>query len=411
MSRKLWFIMVLMLPACGLPHRQAIVQASPGLPTVTRKPDYYYTCDMHPQIHSGKPGNCPICGMPLVKVMDSTGRIATGNSIRLTPAQQLIAGIRVVTVGIGRLQAGNLLSGSTTEDPRSTRVISARFSGRIDHLYARNPGQYIRKGQPLYAIYSQDLLSAEQDYLNLLQEPVLLGGTAGRIKDIREGLERRLKLWGLTPDQIQDLGTIPRITGNVTVFSDQSGILVSRLKQEGEYVQQGEGVLDLESLDHIWVRARLYGGGAGLLAHKHTSFRVIIGGMEDTLVGKQVFDDPVIREGGRVGMITLSVNNRTGKILPGMMAYIQVNQESGNRGVILPASAIMENQGKNMVWIRDPGGVFTMRQVNTGKSGSGEIQISEGLVPGEVVVVSGSYMLNSEYSLKYGDQAKMNMPM
>src|SRR5450631_2608886 len=166
--------------------------------------DTYYTCSMHPQIMQEKPGKCPICGMTLIAVHKN--QQAADNGIALSDQQVQLGNIQVDTVGLGKIGNEMVLNATLTIDETKSTAVSSRIAGRIDKLYFKNSGDYIKKGDKLYDLYSEALNNAKQEYILALEKERVLDHSIIDFKQLVESSKNKLLLWGMTPDQIALLG-------------------------------------------------------------------------------------------------------------------------------------------------------------------------------------------------------------
>ncbi|BAU52071.1 efflux RND transporter periplasmic adaptor subunit [Mucilaginibacter gotjawali] len=366
----------------------------------------YYTCSMHPQVHELHPGNCPICGMKLIKV-EFTGAPAgpDKNKLVLTAAQIQLAGIQTDTVKEENTGSEKTISGTVTTNENKAEELSAKIAGRIQQLFVRAPGEKISAGQPIYAIYSENLQESEKEYLLAKQQQKVLHNPDVDYAQLISAAENKLLLWGLTPAQIRNLAASGKVSPTVTVYSKVNGTVSDIAVHEGDYVTEGMTILKTQALSSLWVQAQVYASETGYFKvndQVNVSFPDLNG---QVITGKVEFMNPELSDNSKVDLIRISIPNNQGVIRPGMQAYIAMNK-GGKRSLAIPASAILSSGTGNTVWVRNSDGSFSMRQVSLGAGNNSFVAIISGLSPGEVVVSNGAYLLNSEYIFKNGDDKK-----
>ncbi|MDB5288755.1 MAG: Efflux transporter periplasmic adaptor subunit, partial [Mucilaginibacter sp.] len=184
----------------------------------------YYTCSMHPQIHEDHPGNCPICGMKLIKVeLTGDNKSADMNKITLTSTQVQLAGIQTDTVREENVGLEKTVTGTVATNENKSEELSARIPGRIQQLFVRTIGEKIAAGQPVYSIYSEDLQEAEKEYLLAKQQQKVLHNPDVDYQQLISAAENKLQLWGLSPSQIRNLAASGKVSASTTVLSKVSG--------------------------------------------------------------------------------------------------------------------------------------------------------------------------------------------
>lgn len=362
----------------------------------------YYTCSMHPQVHEDHPGNCPICGMKLIRVEITGNDAMSSNKITLTAAQIRLAGIQTDTVRDENTGIEKTLTGTVTTDETKTDEISARVAGRIQQLFIRTVGEKVRVGQPVYTIYSEDLQEAEKEYLLARQQQKVLHNPDVDYGQLISSAENKLLLWGLSLAQIKNLAQSGKMSATVTVLSKVSGTVSDIAVHEGDYVTDGMTILKTQALNTLWIEAQLYASEAGNY-HLNDKVNVSLPDLNGQMIaGKVEFINPELSDQSKVDLIRISISNPQGLIRPGMQAYISIGS-NGVRNLAVPASSVITGGKGSLVWVKNADGSFSPKMVSVGSGNQNYVLVISGLNMGDVVVTNGAYLLNSEAIFKNGD--------
>ncbi|GAC1307488.1 MAG: efflux RND transporter periplasmic adaptor subunit [Mucilaginibacter sp.] len=371
----------------------------------------YYTCSMHPQIHEDHPGNCPICGMKLIRVELTGYNGAAPDKITLTPAQIQLAGIQLDTVREENTGSEKTLTGTVTTNENKAEEVSARIAGRIQRLFVRTTGEKISVGQPVYSIYSEDLQEAEKEYLLARQQQKVLHNPDVDYRQMIAAAENKLQLWGLSLAQIKSLAMSGKVSATTTVLSKVNGTVSGIAVHEGDYVTEGMSILKTQSLNSLWIEAQVYAGETGSYkenAPVNVSFPDLGG---QRITGKVEFANPELTGTSKVDLVRISIPNPLGLIKPGMLAYVTI-ANGNNRALAVPASAVLTNGRGSRVWVKNTDGSFSPKTITTGPGNQTYVPVTSGLNAGDIVVSNGAYLLNSEAMFKNGNDNGMgNMKM
>jgi Cu(I)/Ag(I) efflux system membrane fusion protein len=364
-----------------------------------KDPNIYYTCSMDPQVVEYKPGKCPICHMELTAVKKSNGE--KKDEIQLSEQQIQLGNIRTDTVRSGSIGDQVVLSATLNFDQMKASSVSSRVMGRIEKLYYKNIGDYVKKGSPLYDLYSEDLNNAKQEYLLALdKKKVFAEETIINFDQLIQGAKNKLLLWGMSERQVQELAG-NKSTSTTTFYSTASGYITTLEIREGDYVMEGGTIVKLADLSSLWAEAQVY--SSQLSEIDRNSIATIqfpdFDGRE--IKGRIEFVNPEISPDTRINLVRVSIPNPGNQLKPGMPAYVVLRSRQ-RVSLTLPIDAVIRDGKGATVWIKTDKHSFKSKMVQVGLESNDRIEIKSGLGYGDVVVISGAYLLNSEYIFKKG---------
>ena len=358
--------------------------------------DTTYTCPMHPQIVQDAPGTCPICKMDLVPLKQAGNEM----ELMLNASQIQLANVQTIKVGTGTFGSSKVLNARLVSNPDAAEVIASKFAGRIEKLYVRETGRSLSAGSPVYSIYSEQLQTLQQDYL--LQLKQVAAFPAERIyQTMRDAARNKLLLFGYSDAQIKALANSDKISPNITVYARRSGIVREIDVTEGSYVAEGTTIVKLDDLGQLWVEADVYPAEVNLVK-QGMPVQVLITNLGREQTVKINYISPQINPGTQLLTIRGTISNPSGDLQPGMQATVFLPSASVSNAVRLPLAAVVRNEAGSHIWIRTGVETFSPRNVSTGAEDAENIVITSGLKNGEEVVISGAYLLYSEFVLKKG---------
>jgi Cu(I)/Ag(I) efflux system membrane fusion protein len=367
-------------------------------PAEAARADTYYTCSMHPQIMQEKPGTCPICHMDLIAVRKSN---ETRDEIMLSDEQIQLGNIQTDT--LGRALAGDkvVLTATLNFDEMKVNTVSARITGRIDRLYYKNTGDFVKKGDRLFDLYSEELNTVKQEYLAALERQQTLGNSIIDFKQLLQSARSKLMLWGVSESQIDALAKTKQFSPLTAFYSTASGYITELLVKEGQYVMEGGVVVRLADMSTLWAEAQVYASQLASVDYKGVATVQLPDMPGLAITGKVTFANPEISADTRINLLRVSIPNTNNQLKPGMPAYVLLKSNAGN-AMTLPVDGVLRDGKIAMVWVQTARNTFKRKLVETGQESGDRIEIKSGLQNGDVVVVSGAYLLNSEYVFKKG---------
>lgn len=362
----------------------------------------YYTCPMHLSVISSTPGSCPVCNMSLIKVekKESVPEGQQGNFITIDKHKQELAGIKTDTVKFRNIFPTSTIIGTVAIDEEQVKIISSRVKGRIDKLFIKATGDYLKNGSPLYSIYSEQLLADEKEYLALYEKTKTSRSASKLTNDMSSVAKSKLLLWGLTEKQISELEKPANISPLITFYSQESGYVTEVNITEGMYVEEGSPLIKIISLDRVWIEVQLYSNEVSKTTDSKLFHVYSESNPNDVYKGTLVYNSPLIEEGRRVQLLRIRVDNTKGKLIPGMMVSVSP-QKSTQPVLAVPKSAILLEKMKT-AWVKTNENTFEQRMIETGTQNKYWIEILSGLKQGDIIVTEGAYLISSEFILKSG---------
>lgn len=391
--QKLLFFLLVLLIAAGCKSKTTSAAADP---------DIYYTCSMDPQVKEHKPGKCPICKMELTPVKKMNN--AT-EEIELSEQQVQLGNIHADTIRNGTIGDKLVLTATLNFDQLKTSSISARIMGRVEKLFYKNVGDQVPKGAPLYELYSEELNNAKQEYLLALErKKVFANETIMNFDQLLQSARNKLLLWGMSDKQIQELARAGKAMPRTTFYSPASGTITSLEIREGDYVMEGTAMLKLADLSSLWAEAQVYTSQMASIDRNSVATVQLpdFDGLE--IKGTISFVNPEINPDTRINLIRVAIPNNGQRLQPGMSAYV-VLKSAPHKTLTLPMDAVIRDGNGARVWVQTGKKTFKPMMVETGVETDDRIEIKTGLHSGDVVVISGAYLINSEYIFKRGADA------
>lgn len=379
-----------------------------------------YTCSMHPQVISDHPGNCPICGMTLIKKKTNTVNLlnqkndnkANINDISLSPSQQVMANVAVETVKSKLITKDINTVGKITYDETKLNHVSSWITGRINKLYLNFTGSEIIKGQKMLEIYSPDLVATQQEYLTAYESYLRLKGSS--FKDIADSSlslldasRQKLLLWGIKDFQIKELQNNKKPQISVPIYAPSSGIIVKKNIQEGQYVNTGDILFDIADLSSVWLEADVYEYEMKTL-NKGEKIEITSDTYPNkTFSGVITFISPSLDPMSKTIKVRAEFNNKNYQLKPEMTVNVKIHSVFG-KSLVVPRTAVIINGQSSIVWLERKEGIYIPKEVKIGQPTDEYYPILSGLKFGDKVVVSGAFLLDSESQINTmsGNQSK-----
>ncbi len=392
----------------------AAAQQRDGQPTVAapdpdnpgRRVLYWYDA-MNPQRRYDKPGKTAD-GMDLVPKYAEDDEAEMSNmpigTIKISAQKQQLIGVRTATVRREPLVRTLRTVGQVMADERRLAHIHLKISGWVEDVYADYVGQLLKKGQPLFTIYSPDLVATQEEYLIAKRGEAALGNS--QFPDVAQGSQsllnsarQRLKLWDMSDEQIKRLDETRQVSRTTTYYSPTNGFVLERKAYPHTAITPDTELYTIADLSNIWINAEVYEFEVPYIRVGHAAEAQLSYYPGKTYTGKVTYIYPTVDPVARTVKVRLEFPNPKFEFKPGMFANVEFRIDYGQQ-ILLPQEALLDSGQKQYVFIAHGDGMFEPRTVETGAKLDGKVVITSGLKPGDAVVLSGNFLIDSESRLK-----------
>jgi len=332
------------------------------------------------------------------------GAVTPRGEITIDPRRQQVIGVRTVTARKTTLAPTTRTVGIVRYAETRLADVNVKLEGWIRDLFVDYTGQAVAKGQPLFTLYSPDLLATEQEYLLALTARDRL--RESQIPDARERADelvasarRRLALWDLSEEQLRELDETRDAQTAVTFRSPASGVVVEKTAIQGLHVAAGQTLYKIADLSVVWVEADVYESELPLVrpgARAVVTFEAYPG---ERFTGRVVYVYPYVDEKTRTNKVRFELRNPGGRLKPGLFATVEITAP-GAVAVAVPADAVLDSGTEQIVFVAKGDGYFEPRPVKVGRRAGDQVQIVAGLEEGEQVAAGAAFFLDSESQLR-----------
>jgi RND family efflux transporter MFP subunit len=356
-----------------------------------------YQGGMHPDVVQDEPGQCPICGMDLTPVQVGGG--GSGGTIRISPATLQNIGVETTAVSVAPLSRRVRTTARFEANERRMTAVAPKVSGWVETLYADYEGARVRQGEPLFAIYSPELVATQEEYLTALRNARRLGDGDPGSERLVEAARRRLQYWDISDAQIERLKETGTPERTLTFEAPASGTITRKQVTEGEKITAGQTLMHITNLDPLWLMVDLYEqdlawvevGTEARIELPYAPGRAVTGRVD------YIYD--AVDPDTRTVKARITVPNPDRALKPGMYATVTLTGGRAAPTPLVPEEAVVSSGEREVVIQALGDGRFRPVVVETGLAAGGQVQILEGLSGGESVVTSAQFLIDSEARL------------
>jgi len=415
-----------------------------------------WTCPMHPNVLEKNPGECPICGMKLVPttgtgekktgkipkkdkgkkilywqapmdpnyISDKPGKSPMGmdlvpvyadestetdeeGAIRIDPVTIQNIGIRSEKVVKGTLTHPIRTVGIVDYNDKNIFLVTTKFDGWIEKVYVNYVAERVKKGQPLFEIYSPELVSTQQEYLTAFDYRESLAKSnfpdvVRKADELLKATRERLRYWDITERQIEELEKTRKVKRTLTVTSLVEGLVVKKMEAtlEGMYVKPGMNLYRIADLSSVWVHADIFESEAPWIREGQKAEVELSYFPGEIFHGKILFIQPFLKEKTRTIKVCVELPNPKERLRPEMYVNVKLLPIVSRTALMVPENAVIQSGERNVVFIDLGEGRFRPQEVELGVEGERVFEVKSGLKEGQKVVVSAQFLLDSESNLQ-----------
>jgi RND family efflux transporter MFP subunit len=357
-----------------------------------------YRSTMMPNEVSDKPGKDSM-GMDMVpyEVEESGAVTEVGGrvQVKISPERQQLIGIKTAPVKSQPIHKLIKAVGRVDYAEPNISIVNLKFDGWVEKLFVNSTGRAVRRGEPLFDIYSPDLVSAQQEYLIALKAGKTFGDASSILKSARE----KLRLWDVTDSQVDALGRTGQSTKTITIYSPGSGIVIEKNVLQGQKIMAGENLFKIADLSRVWILGEIYEYELPFIKTGQEAKISLSYYPGESFAGRITYIYPYLKPETRTNQIRIEVANPGLKLKPEMFADLEIHVDYGTK-LTVPTDAVLDAGETKIVFVAKGDGYFEPREVKLGVKGQDMVEVLGGLSDGENVVTSANFLIDSESSLK-----------
>lgn len=406
--------MVVMALLLGCSKKEAVDAVPPG--TV-------WTCTMHPQVREDKPGQCPICGMDLVPVAAEAAVPAPekhavvapvsevpASEVKIDEARNSVASVALATVAPLVLQRNLALVGAIAYVPDDKVDYTWYHAGRIEKVLLGWNQREVKKGEPMFEVFSEDAIQSQEDYIDTLRARWLATFYERKNYDTKlEAIRAKLRHIGMTDSQITDLEKNKKVVHTFVLRAPVTASILNDLPHVGETFEPGQVILHLANLSKVWFVADVYEKDLGYVKEGQVVSVTTPARPGQTFSGTCVYIGRQLDAARRTVRVRFVIDNPKLDLLPDLSASGELKVGMGGAQLAVPASAVIDTGRRKVVYVETLSGQYEMREVALGEegrdaAGASYVAIRSGLNEGEKIVVAGAFLLDAEAQLGGGSR-------
>lgn len=347
----------------------------------------YWVAPMDPNFKRDKPGKSPM-GMDLIPVYSTGGDVSPG-TVAISPNVENNLGVRTATVKKQPLRTAIKTVGYVQYDLDKLVHAHPRVEGWIEKLYVKSSGDPVSKGQPLYSLYSPELVNAQEEFVLALND-----GNARMVQSV----EHRLRALHFPKAAIERIKHTRKVENSVLFHSPQDGVVDNLNIREGFFVTPGTMLMSIGTLDEVWVVAEVFERQASLVKEKQKVTMHLDYLPNKSWTGEVDYVYPTLDADTRTARVRLKFANSDKLLKPNMFAEVTIHVANAEPVLAIPREAVIRTGKQNRVVMALGNGQFKSVEVQLGQMDDDQVEVTRGLKEGETIVTSAQFLIDSESS-------------
>ena len=322
-----------------------------------------------------------------------SGQIETKTEVARVPIdvpveKQAKIGLKVAKAEKKKVEHTIRTIGTVTADETKEAHVHTKIKGWIERVYADYVGKPVQKGQPLYDLYSPDLVATQEEYLAARQQ-----GSIGR--EIAALARGRLELWGVSKTELERLEKTGKSNRAVTFNSPADGFIIAKMAVQGMYITPEMELYRITDLSRLWINASLYESDIAVIAEGDEVSISLPYDADKSFMGKISYIYPEIEEVTRTAKARIEIDNQDLRLKPGMFANIELKKNLGE-SIVVPDDAVIDTGTRSLVFVKTDAARFEPREVKVGPRVENSFIILSGVASAEEVVTSAHFLIDAE---------------
>jgi membrane fusion protein, copper/silver efflux system len=366
----------------------------------------YWTCSMHPFVKQAVPGKCPVCAMDLIPVKKSgmaNSSMMEENTFTISAQRQQLIGVKLTEVKSQNINKTIRAVGNIVVDETKMVEVQTKFSGWIDKVFANQLGQHVKKGDPLFTIYSPELVATQEEYLLAWRGTKQFEHSEYKevvsMDSLLNASRRRLSQWDVSKEQIDSLEQIGKAERTLTVYAPASGHIIMKNALSNMQVTPDSKLYTIADHSKVWVNVDVFETDLAMIKLGQSAKMTVPAYPDKEFFGKVTFIAPHLNGETRTLKVRLEFANPNLLLKPEMYSNIEFEIPMGEK-IVIPESAVIRTGKQNIAFVSLGEGRFALRNILLGMKFDGWYEVLSGLETNEQIVTSANFLVDAESKLQ-----------